>query len=116
MANYEHLEILNQGVEVWNEWRKANPTVFPPNGFQTDAERVNFLETDQTVPDLSGANLCQKFLRGANLSMVRLSGANLAGVDLQETDIAGHYSATQILEVPIFLGPILTMWIYKGQF
>ncbi|MCA9470285.1 MAG: toll/interleukin-1 receptor domain-containing protein [Nitrospira sp.] len=89
MANYEHLEILNQGVEVWNEWRKANPTVFPPNGFQTDAERVNFLETDQTVPDLSGANLCQKFLRGANLSMVRLSGANLAGVDLQETDIAG---------------------------
>ncbi len=25
MANPEHLAILKQGVEVWNEWRKRNP-------------------------------------------------------------------------------------------
>jgi len=29
MANEEHLEILDQGVEVWNKWRKENPDVKP---------------------------------------------------------------------------------------
>lgn len=25
MANPEHVEILKQGVEVWNRWREKNP-------------------------------------------------------------------------------------------
>jgi hypothetical protein len=29
MANPEHLEILNQGVESWNKWRKENPHIKP---------------------------------------------------------------------------------------
>jgi hypothetical protein len=29
MANPEHLAILKQGVEVWNNWRKENPTIQP---------------------------------------------------------------------------------------
>jgi len=29
MANPEHLEILKQGVEVWNEWRKEDNEVQP---------------------------------------------------------------------------------------
>lgn len=29
MANPEHLAILGQGVEKWNEWRAANPEVAP---------------------------------------------------------------------------------------
>ena len=27
MANSEHLNILKQGVKVWNEWREENPEV-----------------------------------------------------------------------------------------
>lgn len=29
MANEEHLEILKQGVGVWNRWRAQNPAVRP---------------------------------------------------------------------------------------
>jgi hypothetical protein len=36
MANQEHLEILHQGVEIWNKWREEKPDI---------------------VPDLSGAEL-----------------------------------------------------------
>ncbi len=46
MANPEHLEILKQGVEAWNQWREQNP---------------------QTKPDLSGAILREANLRGADL-------------------------------------------------
>ena len=56
MANEEHLRILKQGVEVWNQWRGKNPEV---------------------RPDLSGADLSD-----ANLSETDLSGANLIGANL----------------------------------
>jgi hypothetical protein len=29
MANPEHLQILQQGVEVWNQWRRHNPDIKP---------------------------------------------------------------------------------------
>jgi uncharacterized protein YjbI with pentapeptide repeats len=61
MANEEHLEILRQGVEVWNRWREENP---------------------ETIPDLSGT-----FLHAADLSQADLGGANLRLADLRVTDL-----------------------------
>jgi hypothetical protein len=29
MANQEHLDILKQGVEVWNLWRRKHTTIKP---------------------------------------------------------------------------------------
>ena len=29
MANKEHLAILGQGIDVWNQWRKENAEVKP---------------------------------------------------------------------------------------
>ena len=54
MANPEHVEILKQGVEVWNRWREKNPKV---------------------KPDLSGADLHERNLSGVNLSEANLSDA-----------------------------------------
>ncbi len=33
MANQEHLDILMQGVDVWNEWRKEHPDIQPDLSF-----------------------------------------------------------------------------------
>jgi Pentapeptide repeats (8 copies) len=60
MANPDHLEILKQGVEVWNAWR-AKP--------------------GSPVPDLSGADLRLADLREAHLFLTNLSGANLSGAN-----------------------------------
>lgn len=61
MANQEHHDILKQGVEVWNKWRKTHPEI---------------------QPDLRDATLVGVTLKGANLRDVDLSGANLRGVNL----------------------------------
>ena len=29
MANQEHLDILKQGVDVWNQWRRRHPPLAP---------------------------------------------------------------------------------------
>lgn len=42
MANSEHLAILEQGVEVWNEWRRGNYPIKP-----------NFNEADSIVDRFS---------------------------------------------------------------
>ena len=41
MANPEHLEILKQGVEFWNNWRELNP----------------YLVADLSGADLKGSDL-----------------------------------------------------------
>lgn len=56
MANDEHLDLLKQGVQVWNKWRQNNPG---------------------TIPDFSGANLEGTYLESANLENANFSRANL---------------------------------------
>jgi uncharacterized protein YjbI with pentapeptide repeats len=68
MANNEHVALLKQSVDAWNEWRNENP-------------KVN--------PDLAGANLAEAYLRGANLSLADLSGANLGQAHLGGANLGG---------------------------
>src|SRR5487761_1435906 len=56
MAHREHLDRLNQGIGVWNAWRRQHPAI---------------------QPDLSGAYLAGANLRGANLTNANLAEANL---------------------------------------
>ena len=68
MANEEHLKILKQGVEAWNEWREENADV---------------------QPDLSRAYLIGAKLSGAKLGRANLFDVNLCRADLSETDLSG---------------------------
>jgi uncharacterized protein YjbI with pentapeptide repeats len=83
MANPEHVEILRQGVGVWNKWINNNPTIIP----------------DLTHAELSGADLSNAFLEGANLSgailikadlsKALLRKANLSAANLSEANLSG---------------------------
>jgi hypothetical protein len=66
MANPQHVAILDEGVTIWNQWRKNQP----------DEE-----------PDLSGLNLREEDLRGINLSHTNLRGVNLIGADLRGANL-----------------------------
>ena len=66
MANPEHLQILQQGVEAWNAWRDQHEDI---------------------SPDLSGADFCAADLSGADLHGADLHGANLDAVGLRKADL-----------------------------
>jgi hypothetical protein len=76
MANQEHLELLKQGVEGWNQWRKEHPDIQP------DLSLANLSGAYCPFIDLSGANLRRAFLMEAFLASGNLSGANLYRADL----------------------------------
>jgi uncharacterized protein YjbI with pentapeptide repeats len=73
MANPEHVELLKQGVEVWNEWIQENPNVVP----------------DLSGADLSYAKLAKARLSEANLENANLKEANLSGADLERAHLSG---------------------------
>lgn len=78
MADQEHVEILKQGVKLWNAWRKKNPNMVP-----------DLSETDLNGVNLSGANLHKVNLRGTSLIMANLGEAELQKADLSGTDLNG---------------------------
>lgn len=80
MANQKHVELLKQGVEQWNEWRKQHPEIRP------DLSEVNLVKANLSGIDLSGADL-----RHADLYSADLSSANLSGADFRSAAlIAAH--------------------------
>jgi uncharacterized protein YjbI with pentapeptide repeats/pimeloyl-ACP methyl ester carboxylesterase len=80
-----HIEILRQGVDIWNAWRTKEP--------------LNARKTKELLiePDLFGARYgAQKFggaycysIRGPNLRDSDLHGADLRGANLRGTDLRG---------------------------
>jgi uncharacterized protein YjbI with pentapeptide repeats len=83
MANPEHLEILKQGVGVWNKWRSDHPDV------RADLHRAYLRGTNLGGANLIRAELSGADLREANLNRAELSGADLSGADLSGADLSG---------------------------
>lgn len=81
MANEKHLEILKQGIDVWNRWREENPDIKP------DLERADLTHADLRKANLQSANLWFADLRGANLQEADLTNAVLNNARLGEADL-----------------------------
>lgn len=86
MANPEQLEILNQGVEVWNKWRCDNPLIMPDLR-AADLRRADLREVDLRKAHISEADLREVDFRGAFLSEALFSEANLSKANLRGADL-----------------------------
>jgi uncharacterized protein YjbI with pentapeptide repeats len=73
VADEKQLDILKQGVDVWNKWREDNLEVM----------------IDLSNQDLSGAALSGADLTGADLRNADLSNANFSNADLSNADLSG---------------------------
>jgi uncharacterized protein YjbI with pentapeptide repeats len=100
MANQEHLNILKQGVEIWNQWRMIHRNVSLDLS-EADLEGIDLSEpyptfslTEERYPTSLGADLRGINFRRANLSRANLSGADLSGADLSGADLSGVQLST----------------------
>jgi uncharacterized protein YjbI with pentapeptide repeats len=88
MANEEHLEIMLQGVEVWNQWRNDNPKITPDLTYANfkgrDFSRANLKWAMFAYANLSGADLSEANLRKVDFSSANLSQANFSKANLSE--------------------------------
>ena len=84
MADPDHLNMLRQGVDAWNAWRKPDitPDLSKANLYGADLRGANLSDTH-----LSGANLSRAHLSGADLSRAFLSGTDLIGANLSEANL-----------------------------
>ena len=115
MANQEQLDILKQGVEAWNRWRKEHSDIKPDfsNGMffgeidlfrDVELTRSNFRGADLNGVDFRGANLEEAIFDGADLRLAdftkvnltranlygtRLLGADFSGANLRKADLSG---------------------------
>ena len=92
MANTEHIQILEQGVNVWNKWRKNNPEIVPDlSGERFSGENLDGY--DLSNADLTNTNwynchlstdLRSARLNGAHIGYTDITNANLNGADLSD--------------------------------
>ncbi len=85
MAFEEHLKILKQGVQAWNEWSMHNRKLRgkDPAYVRPDLSFADLGQRDLQRIDLRGVNLANATLRDSDLRHARLGGAWLFHADLR---------------------------------
>jgi Pentapeptide repeats (8 copies) len=88
MANWEHLQVMHQGVEVWNQWRckrwDITPDLSGAHFWGADLIGADLADTNLVRANLAKADLADANLANANLVKTSLIGADLIGADLSE--------------------------------
>jgi len=77
-----NLELLEQGVGKWNQWRKEHPEI------NTDLRGAILIGANLGGANLSGANLSEADLRVADFSGANLSGAIVARTTFDNNDLS----------------------------
>lgn len=112
MANQEHLAILKQGVEVWNQWRETYPEVFPElqkadlTGIQLAG--ANFAWTDFYKADLEGADLQATELSHSDFWHASIRNANVTGANLKYAYLNHTNAEGAVFKEVDFLRTVLT--------
>lgn len=88
----QHLQLLRQGVGVWNAWRlkhsKHKPTLSSANLHGMDLTSADLRQADLSSADLGESVLIWTNFSGANLSGANLSGALLGDTIFGDTDLS----------------------------
>ena len=117
MANEEHLAILRQGVETWNEWRLEHPEISPDlansdlcsqnlrsiNFRKANLYQANLDKADLTFASLISSDLRQAKLREATLYRSHLTEAKLNGATLWKADLSNSCLADSKLKNSILV-------------
>lgn len=88
MADQEHLNLLTQGVEVWNQWKEDTYEISPSARWNLSSD-ADLSGADLSGTELDGANLGNVDLAGASFAGASLVGACFAEAELAETNFAG---------------------------
>jgi hypothetical protein len=83
MANPKHVELLKQGVDVWNKWREENQDI-RPNLCGVDIRKEQIKGTSLQVEGVNGA-----YLESINFSNTDLTSAHLEGCDASLSNFLG---------------------------
>lgn len=94
MASQEHLDMLMQGTELWNQWLQMQPYYVHVDLSNADLSDAILGEASFIAADLSGTNLFKAHLSNADFSRARLSRANLyraelVGANFKEANLSG---------------------------
>jgi hypothetical protein len=84
MANSAHLQLLQQGVDLWNGGRPYDVDLAGAN-----LSGVDLRGADLVRANLNGADLSRALLIAADLSWAKLRKAELIEADLREADLRG---------------------------
>ena len=105
MANQEHLEILKQGVDVWNQWRENNPWIIPDlwgvDLSDAQIQKINFqgvnlVNADFSKADLTQANFISANIRNANFTKANLSRSVFQGAKLDNANFTKAYAQNAV--------------------
>jgi hypothetical protein len=114
MANSEHLAKLKEGVEAWNDWRKANTEIVPDLS-DADLSDANLRWAHLKGARLNSATLIGASLIGATLTRANLTAANLGGADLRAATLAGANLRAANLSGADLTGAMITQTTFAAN-
>ncbi|GHO96093.1 hypothetical protein KSF_061410 [Reticulibacter mediterranei] len=108
MANQRHVDILKQGVEVWNKWRleieEKQKSVVAPDLSGIDLSGMNLSGAFHYSTDFRKSNLSSTYIQGSNLTQADFRYATLVDADLNHSALLlADFSNADLRKASIYL-------------
>jgi uncharacterized protein YjbI with pentapeptide repeats len=113
MANPEHFQIIEQGYDTWNDWRRKNPEVAPDLSGAT-LFKLDFYARRRPRANLTNVNFSGALLMQASLWRADLTGANLTKANLGEANLDSTLLSQAVLREAYLVGANFTNADLRG--